>query len=466
MPVYSAPARMVPSRRSRRSAWLLILRAFASGSVALTGTEAVSQRCARVQAAGGTQCADVLVLMAAFFGIIFIGVSFLVGQLGILPDPSEEQTVLSQLTATLVGAGALPLPGPVRDRAAAGPGREHGLRRLSAPVEHPGARRLPAARVQFRGERLAFNGGIIVLALVAAVLLVAFGGSVSALIPLYTVGVFLAFTLSQSGMVRHWSRLREVEPGWRRRSLINGLGALTTGVVAIEVAATKFNLRRVGGGDPHSAADRDDAVHQAPIQLDGRTARGPGEEGNCHGPRRDERVIVPVAGINRAVVQAINVGRSVADDVLAVLVSDDPGSVARARRWERQLPDIPLVIVESPYRALVNPMLAYLDVLDGAGRRRDAPITFVVIPEFVARHWWERILYNQSANRLRRALLGRPHTVVVTSVPSRGAGSRVAGRRRRGFAGRLDGRPPDDFHRALMLGLHAADINATPGAQP
>ena len=113
-------------------------------------------------------------------------------------------------------------------------------------------------------------------------------------------------------------------------------------------------------------------------------------------------------------------GRSIADDVLAVLVSDDPAEASRVReRWERQLPDIPLVIVESPYRALVNPMLAYLDVLDQAWpAEREAPITFVVIPEFVARHWWERILYNQSANRLRRALLGRPHTVVV-NVPYR-----------------------------------------------
>jgi hypothetical protein len=127
-----------------------------------------------------------------------------------------------------------------------------------------------------------------------------------------------------------------------------------------------------------------------------------------------------VAGINRAVVQAINVGRSIADDVLAVLVSDDPREAADIRaRWEVQLPEVPLVTVDSPYRALVNPMLAYLDVLDDSlpsGMER--PITFVVIPEFVARRWWERILYNQSANRLRRALLGRPHTVVV-NVPYR-----------------------------------------------
>ena len=136
--------------------------------------------------------------------------------------------------------------------------------------------------------------------------------------------------------------------------------------------------------------------------------------------RREERVLVPVPGINRAVVQAINVGRSIAPDVRAVLVSEDPAEAARIReQWEHQLGDIPLVFVESPYRALVGPLLAYLDVLDLAWEsNKEAPITFVVIPEYVARSWWERILYNQSARRLRTALLGRRHTVVV-NVPYR-----------------------------------------------
>ena len=137
-------------------------------------------------------------------------------------------------------------------------------------------------------------------------------------------------------------------------------------------------------------------------------------------PQREERVVVPVPGINRAVVQAVNVGRSIGDDVRAVLVSDEPEEAAALRdRWDRQLPDVPLVIVESPYRALVGPLLAYLDVLDRAWPPgKPEPITFVVVPEYVARSWWERILYNQSANRLRRALLGRSHTVVV-NVPYR-----------------------------------------------
>ncbi len=137
-------------------------------------------------------------------------------------------------------------------------------------------------------------------------------------------------------------------------------------------------------------------------------------------PQREERVVVPIPGINRAVIQAINVGRSIDDDVRAVYISEDPESAAAVReQFERQIPGIPLVVVESPYRALADPLLAYLDVLDTAWPpEKPHPITFVVIPEYVARSWWEHLLYNQSAKRLRSFLLGRPHTVVV-NVPYR-----------------------------------------------
>jgi hypothetical protein len=135
-------------------------------------------------------------------------------------------------------------------------------------------------------------------------------------------------------------------------------------------------------------------------------------------PMREERVVVPIPGLNRAAIQAINVARSIDDDVRAVYISDDPDEAVRVRAdFERQVPGVPLVVVESPYRALTGPLLAYLDVLDSAWPPdRPEPITFVVIPEYVARSWWERVLYNQSSKRLRTILLGRPHTVVV-NVP-------------------------------------------------
>jgi hypothetical protein len=251
---------------------------------------------------------------------------------------------------------------------------------------------------------------------VAIALIIIFGGDTHALIPLYSVGVFISFSISQWGMVRHW--LRERAGRWRAKFALNGFGMVLTAIVAVVVfvakAPTSFLIaliipllvlmmlfiHRQYTASAANLKVRDDIVI-AP-------------------PHREERVIVPVPGITRAVVQAVNVGRSIAPDVRGVLVSDEPEEAAKVReRWERQIPDVPLVIVESPYRALVGPLLAYLDVLEQTWPEdKDQPVTFVVIPEYVARSWWERLLFNQSVNRLRSALIGRPHTVVV-NVPYR-----------------------------------------------
>ncbi len=414
MPANSPPPGWVESA-AEPLGLLLILRAFASGSVALTGTEAVSNGVPAFKPPEARNAARVIVIMGACFGAIFLGMSFLSSQLGILPDPSEQETVVSQLTRAFVGGGT-PFHYVIQVSTAV-------LLILAANTSFADFPRLSSIlardsflpRVfQFRGDRLAFNGGIVVLAIVAIALVIGFAGSVTSLIPLYTVGVFVAFTLSQGGMVRRWWRHRASTPGWQTKALINGIGALTTGVVAVEVAAAKFMLgawvvlvlipalivgmlfiRRQYRSTARQLAVRDDVV--------------------IRGPRRRERIVVPVAGLDRAAVQAVNVGRSIGRDVHAVLVTDDPVAAEAVRgRWERQLPDVELVIVESPYRALVGPLLAYLDVLDAAeSAEGDIPVTFVVVPEFVAQHWWERALYNQSAKRLRGALLGRPHTVVV-----------------------------------------------------
>ena len=420
MPQYSAPASWSVATSGETLGLLLILRAFASGSVALTGTEAVSNGVPAFKKPEARNAQIVITLMGTFFALIFLGLSFLAGQLGVLPDPSEAETVVSQVTRTFVGADT-PYHYLVQIVTAvllvlAANTSFNGFPRLASIVAADGF--LPRI-FQFRGARLAYNSGIIVLAAFAVALIVGFGGSVSALIPLYTIGVFIAFTLSQTGMVRHWLRVRLRESGWRRKALINGLGAVTTGVVAVEVAASKFLL---GAWIVLALIPLLIALMLFVKRQYRSSAAQLAVAENMHlpGPHREERVIVPVPGINRAVVQALNVARSIAPDVLAVLVTDNPDDVAATReRWERQLPEVPLVIVESPYRALVGPLLAYLDVLDQTWpANKPAPITFVVIPEFVARHWWERILYNQSANRLRRALLGRRHTVVV-NVPYR-----------------------------------------------
>jgi hypothetical protein len=246
--------------------------------------------------------------------------------------------------------------------------------------------------------------------------LVAFGGDTHALFPLYSVGVFVSFTISQTGMVRHW--LVERSEGWHWRLALNGSGALLTATVAVIVTIAKAPVSLLVVVVIPALVAVMLFIHRQYDASSRELAVAP--QGLLPRPHREQRVVVPVPGINRAVVQAVNVGRTMSSDVHAVLVSDDPAAADRIReRWARQIPDVSLVIVESPYRALVGPMLSYLDVLDAAWPPdKDAPITFIVIPEYVARSWWERLLYNQAARTLRSALLGRPHTVVV-DVPYR-----------------------------------------------
>jgi hypothetical protein len=397
---------------------LLILKAFASGSVALTGTEAIANGVPAFKPPESRNAATTLTAMAILLGVLFIGITFVADSFGVVPiDEPAKKTVISQVAALIYGDGsaafylfqtftALILFLAANTSYAAFP-------RLAAILAEDG---FMPRQFGFRGDRLAFTLGIVILSLVAISLLVFFQGDTHALIPLYSVGVFVSFTISQGGMVRHW--LAERSAGWRWRTAINGFGCLLTGIVAVIVTSAKapesllvaiiipilvaimwFIHAQYRASATHLAV-RPDLVIPA--------------------PRREERVVVPVPGINRAVVQAINVGRSIAPDVRAVLISDKPEEAAVLRdRWEHQLADVPLVIVESPYRALVGPLLAYLDVLETAWPPdKPAPITFIVIPEYVARSWWERLLYNQSAKRLRAALIGRPHTVVV-SVPYR-----------------------------------------------
>jgi amino acid transporter len=420
MPTYQAPLSWSATGVVQPLGLLLILRAFASGSVALTGTEAVSNGIPAFKRPETRNAQFVITLMGICFGAIFVGLSFLASQLGVIPDPTEQETVVSQVARTFVGEGSalhylVQLSTAVILVLAANTSFAD-FPRLSSILARDGF--LPRI-FQFRGERLAFNSGIIVLALVAVVLIAAFGGSVTALIPLYTVGVFIAFTLSQAGMVRHWWRRRRAERGWLQRAAVNGLGALTTSVVAIEVGASKFLLGAwiVLLLVPLLIAGML-FIHRQYASMATQLAVRP--HVRVPGPRRNERVVVPVPGINRAVVNAVNVARSIAPTVIAVLVTDDLQTARRVRaEWDEQLPEVPLVVVDSPYRVLVAPLIAYLDVLDeSVPPDFEAPITFVVIPEFVARSWWERILYNQSARRLRSALLGRPHTVVV-NVPYR-----------------------------------------------
>jgi amino acid transporter len=395
---------------------LLIIRAFASGSVALTGTEAIANGVPAFKPPEAKNAAATLTAVAILLAILFMGITFVALNFGIVAiDEPAPKTVISQVAALAFGDGSI---GFYLFQAftalilfLAANTSYNAFPRLAAILARDGY--LPR-QFSFRGDRLAFTSGIVILSLVAIALLIIFEGNTTALIPLYSVGVFVSFTISQGGMVRHW--LRERTSGWHWRIAINGFGCALTAFVAVVVTVAKAPPSLlVAIVIPILVAMMLFIHHQyrtsaAMLEVRPDTVIPP--------PQREERVIIPIAGVNRAVIQAVNVGRSIAHDVRGVLISDEPeAAVAIRDRWERQLPGVPLVIVESPYRALVGPLLAYLDVLDQAWPPdKPEPITFIVIPEYVARSWWERLLYNQSAKRLRTVLLGRPHTVVV-NVP-------------------------------------------------
>jgi amino acid transporter len=397
---------------------LLLLRAFAAGAVALTGTEAIATGVPAFQPPEAKNASTTLAVMAALLGVLFIGLTFLAVNFGITHiDEPAKQTVISQIAATVYGAGSIPF--------FLFQGFTALLLVLAANTSFNAFPRLLAIlsldgfmprQFSFRGDRLAFSYGIIVLAAVAASLIWLFQGETHLLIPLYAVGVFIDFTISQAGMIRHWRRERP--PGWRRRLAINAFGCTLTAVVAVVVTIAKAPqsfivlalipllvgimsfIHRQYSAQEAELAVRDDFVVPS--------------------PHREQRVVIPVNGINRAVVQAVIFGRTLASDVRAVFITEDPevGDAMR-EKWERQVPDVPLVIVESPYRALIGPLTAYLDVLDLAWPPdKPDPITIVVLPEYVARHWWDRLLYNQSAKRLKATLIGREHTVIA-DVPYR-----------------------------------------------
>jgi amino acid transporter len=417
---HSLPPNPLPGAPSPLQAvgLLLILKAFASGSVALTGTEAIANGVPAFKPPEPKNAATTLTVVAVLLAILFLGITFVALNFGVVAiDSPTPKTVISQVAARIYGDGtvwfylfqaftALILFLAANTSYNAFP-------RLAAILARDGY--MPR-QFNFRGDRLAFTSGIVVLSVVAITLLLLFGGNTTALIPLYSVGVFVSFTISQGGMVIHWLRARS--SGWRWRLAINGFGCVLTGIVAVVVVVAKaptsllvaviipilvggmLFIQRQYQASAAQLVVRDDIVIAAPV--------------------RQHRVVIPVSGINRAVIQAVNVGRSISDDIQAVLITDDPAAVEPLRlQWEHQIPDVTLVIVDSPYRELVDPFLAYLDSVNEAWPAdKLAPITFVVIPEYAARRWWERSLHNKSAADLRRALIGRHHTVVV-SVPYR-----------------------------------------------
>ncbi len=386
-----------------------LLRAFSSGAVALSGVEAISNGVSAFRKPEPRNAGRTLTAMGLILGSSFFGISLLAHRLQ--PTLQENQTVLSTLGRTVFGDGLayFLLQGFTAAILTLAANTAYAdFPRLSSIMA--GDRFLPR-QLANRGDRLVFSNGILVLAGGAMVLVTAFGGDTTALIPLYAVGVFCAFTLSQAGMVVHHWRLRE--PAWRRGIAINATGAVATFIVLLVVLISKFTigawipavlipiivvaLRRV-----HRHYQRvSDALSATPA---------------WRAPSRTHTAVVLVAGVHRGSLMAIDYAKRLhPEHLLAVSIAPDEKAEASLReQWRQYGLDLPLEVVEAPYRDLVPPVLAFLDDLDA--RNGEDHVTTVIVPEFVVTHWWEQVFHNQNALALKARLLFRPRTV-VTSVP-------------------------------------------------
>jgi len=386
----------------------LVLRAFSSGAAALTGVEAISDGVPAFKRPEWRNARITLVWAAALFGTLFIGVSWLASIVHVVPDPTEGQTVLSLLGRHVMGDGPYLVLLQVATAlilALAANTSFADFPRLSSFLARDG---FMPRQFAFRGERLAFTTGIIALSALAALLLITFDASVSALIPLYTLGVFVAFTLSQGGMVVRWWRRRE--RGWRLGLLINGLGATTTAAIAVIVASTKFlsGAWLVVAMTPLlimlMLAIRN---HYRSVEQRVAVARIP-EGGEV---ALDPIVIVPIARLDRPTLAAIAFANSISPSATAVHVTNIPADAAEIREhWPTWAKSMELVVVESPYRALIGPLLRYMDALQAQAPDRTI---VVVLSEIVPRHWWENLLHNQTSLRLKLRLFGRRRTIVA-----------------------------------------------------
>ena len=384
----------------------LVLRAFSSGCSALTGTEAISDGVPAFKAPEWINARQTLTAMGVILGVMFVSISAIAVSFGI--TPREGETIISQVARASFG------PGPLYFFVQAATMLILVLAANTAFADFPRLSYFLARdgfmprQFQNRGDRLAFSTGILALTGLAVILVVVFNAETHALLPLYAIGVFVAFTCSQSAMVRRWWTKRE--PGWRWSMPINAIGATATGVVAFVFAATKFAdgawmvlviipafILLLLGIHRHynSVADElDIAKHEGPLPRP-------------HVPF----VIVPTDGLHLGTVHGVAYARSISADVVAVTVTDDMDAAHEMKdRWEGLGLDVPLIILESPYRSFVAPLIAYIDAAQS--QRPNSPIT-IVLPEYVPKHWWGFLLHNQSALRLKVRLFFRRNTVVV-----------------------------------------------------
>jgi amino acid transporter len=384
----------------------LVLRAFAQGCAALTGVEAISDGVPAFYPPEWKNARATLTAMAALLGAMFLGITYLAFHFQVLPRPGE--TVLSQVNRAVFGSDStlyyLFQAAAMMILVLAANTCYSDFPRLSYFLARD---HFMPHQFSFRGDRLAFSTGIAVLGLLSAVLIVAFNARTEALIPLYAVSVFVSFTFSQASMCLRWWRRRE--PGWRRSLPVNAVGATTTGLVALVVGATQFThgawitlvlipfvVLNMWGISRHYRVVSEQIALPDDARITPLGQRVP--------------IIAPVPGLNRAVAQTMSVLSGLSQNVVAVHVSDDPQAAAELReQWAKQVPGVRLVVLESPYREIVEPLLAYLDAVQ---QQCNTPI-IVVLSEHVPRHLHEFPLHNQTALSLKARLFFRPNTIVM-----------------------------------------------------
>jgi amino acid transporter len=384
----------------------LFLRAYAAGCTALTGVEAVSNGVQALKSPEGKNAATVMTWLGVLSITMFLGITYLAYDFGIVPGGDE--TVVSKIARRIFGTNVFYYAVQAATML---------ILLLAANTSYADFPRLSSilARDRFvprqfanQGDRLVFSNGILILSGFAILLIVLFAGDTHALLPLYAIGVFISFTLSQSGMVRRWLRLRE--KGWRWRVWVNGVGAVVTGIVMLTLAVTKFSE---GAWIVIVVIPILVVIFLVMHRHYEEVARELSLEGLEGPPAFQHTVLVLIGDVHRGVVRAVQYARTLAPTaaVRGVYVETDPARTARLEeKWAKWGLGVPLVVLASPYRSILRPLLDYVDQIQSRG---DDQMVTIVLPEFLPKKWWQHLLHNQTALPVKGALLFRKNTVVA-----------------------------------------------------
>jgi len=385
----------------------LVLRAFSAGCVALTGIEAVANCVQAFKPPEARNAGITLIWMASILGVMFLGLSFLSDIFSLVPH--EGETLISQLARIVLGQGSLYLMVQAATMV---------ILLLAANTCYAGFPMLASLLAKDRflprqlmnlGDRLVYSNGILLLSGLSIFLLVAFQGDTHALLPLYAFGVFLSFSLSQLGMVRRWAKIRGRH--WIHHATVNMVGAMVTAVVMGVVGVTRFAdgswmvifvipILVLG----FFTVQRHYETLRQQLSLDGFSPPKLGRH----------PVVVLVGGIHRGVVTALAYAKAISPNVTAITVDLDPTATSRlCMQWPEWAPNVPLVVLESPYRSILQPVLRYIDQME---KQQDSAYMTIILPEFIPAKWWQHLLHNQTALLIKAALLFRRGKVAI-SIP-------------------------------------------------